>query len=307
MDVKSLALTLMQELLILLIGILGILTIVAFFLFIRKTSGKKKVSQNEENPKESIDRVTQESSPAYQPVGEEIRNSLDPGPATGSSTVTVQQVQVAPSTTSRSEIPETQLKQFDIRKLAPKQPVVGLVGFSGSGKTVFCATLNHFINKINKDSSIWCSQEKGSQYMEQLLDALLVNHTFPEKTQMGVSREIELKIHKGSKSILMQVNDLSGEVFDRLKNTESTDWAYFFLTQSKSQNSLVGPYAYLLYSKAYILAIDCAQLFRVGIERICLHNASLWACGCKEKQKIRRTTHVSVYESRHFAPGGQQP
>ena len=57
----------------------------------------------------------------------------------------------------------------------------------------------------------------------------------------------------------MQVNDISGEVFDRLKNTESTDWAYFFLTQSKSQNALVGPYAYLLYSKAYVISIDCAS------------------------------------------------
>ena len=203
------ALTVFQELVVLLLGLIGFVAVIIFVFVLnpRKKKEEKPVSQTfpprqSDTRNEDTDALPQIQSPkqpsAYSSdngaADEEIRSSLDAGsiilPAS-SATSGSAQAQVALSPSNRSEIPESKLKNFDIKKLAPKMPVVGLVGFSGSGKTVFCATLNHFINTINKDSTVWCSQEKGSQYMEQLLDALLVNHTFPEKTQMGVSKEIE--------------------------------------------------------------------------------------------------------------------
>ena len=198
--------TISQELVILLLGLICIMAVEFLNVFVLNPRKKKKEKPSAQTfppgqsdiMNEDTDTQPQIQSPAHSSnqddADEEIRSTLDAEsiilPASSATSGTAQ-AQVALSPSNRSEIPESKLKNFDIKKLAPKMPVVGLVGFSGSGKTVFCATLNHFINTINKDSSVWCSQEKGSQYMEQLLDALLVNHTFPEKTQMGVSKEIE--------------------------------------------------------------------------------------------------------------------
>jgi len=165
-------------------------------------------------------------------------------------------------------IRERELRPFIPDKLLPtaerppREPILGMLGFSGSGKTVFCVALLHFINDIRLDPTIKADLEEGSQYIAELKDIILTDRYLTEasgklKTPPNKRIPVKARISIGDKSVWFYVNDISGETFSDLLNMNDDDAVISFLSMAKSQGKTVGEFAYLPYCKAYALTISC--------------------------------------------------
>ena len=165
-------------------------------------------------------------------------------------------------------IRERDLRPFNPDKLLPhaerlpREPILGMLGFSGSGKTVFCVALLHFINDIHLDPTIKADLEEGSQYIAELKDIILTDRYLNEasgklKTQPNKRFSVKARISIGDKSVWFYVNDISGETFSDLLNMNDDDAVISFLSMAKSEGKTVGEFAYLPYCKAYALTISC--------------------------------------------------
>lgn len=168
----------------------------------------------------------------------------------------------------RLGVRERDIRPFALDKLLPAaerlppEPILGMLGFSGSGKTVFCVALLHFINDVHLDPTIKADMEEGSQYIAELKDVMLTDRYLDEgssrlKTQPNKRFSVKARITMGDKSVWFYVNDISGETFSDLLNMSDDDAAISFLSMAKPEGKTLGEFAYLPFCKAYALTISC--------------------------------------------------
>jgi len=159
-------------------------------------------------------------------------------------------------------IPEEELEPFSLERFEPPQDVIGMVGFSQSGKSVFASLFTHFLHQTVKQLGIDASLEEGHDIVRDNMDWLLKKRQFPPATQPGTIRTIKILLNKKSfrtnKSILLQVNDMAGEPFSRLAEGNVADPVSFLVTYQTATGQGIGPYGFILYAKAFVITIDCS-------------------------------------------------
>jgi GTPase SAR1 family protein len=160
-------------------------------------------------------------------------------------------------------IPERQLKPFSVERFKPPQDVIGMVGFSQSGKSVFASLFTHFLHQTVKQLGVDGALEEGYETVRENMDWLLKKKQFPPATQPGTVRTIKILLTKKNfrtdKSILLQVNDMAGEPFSRLAEGNVADPVNFLLTYQTATGQGIGPYGFILYAKAFVITIDCSN------------------------------------------------
>ena len=156
----------------------------------------------------------------------------------------------------------------DARNSFHDKNIIAFLGQPKSGKTVVFALLkhalfNHFIPKRSKEFNAIVTS--GQTLINKILGDMIKKQLFPPITR-PIDRPIfSIEIHKirgkGPSEIELILNDMSGENhMDYLVNEYGNpdDRLEHILTLHSSNNPF-GPLSYLIFSKIYVIIIDCTE------------------------------------------------
>jgi len=146
---------------------------------------------------------------------------------------------------------------------------IAFLGEVLSGKTVASAffkhaLFNYFVPKSRgKYEAIVI---KGSDTINDTLKYILKESIFPPTTWPIERRTISIEIHtmkgRGPPKIQLVLKDISGEKYTEFLTKEYDDSEkrlYDILTFNKNDDEKVGPLAHLVFSKIYVIIIDCQK------------------------------------------------
>ena len=140
---------------------------------------------------------------------------------------------------------------------------VAMIGFSGSGKTVFASLFANFMYEAGEHLGMKIVLQDGFKTVGNNMEYILNKRQFPPNTQPGELRPIEIVLTKKAfpreKSVLLQVVDMAGEAFEKLVNSEVNDPVQFLRTFGRREGQMKGPYAFIFEAKALIITIDCSD------------------------------------------------
>ncbi len=177
--------------------------------------------------------------------------------------------QPPPTQPKEDEEPQVPKKTIGILNAAKESfegsKIVALLGDSDSGKTVAATLLkdaifSHFLPK--HEDKFAANLVNGYDILSASEESMF-SGTFPDPTTEGTTYEIEYEIENkdvlGSKTQI-KIRDIDGEDYNELilgPDLEPMTRIREVLTRGKSANQAFGPMSYFIFSKMYILLIDC--------------------------------------------------
>ena len=140
---------------------------------------------------------------------------------------------------------------------------VAMIGFSGSGKTVFASLFASFMDEAGEQLGMTMVLQDGFKTVRHNMEYILNKRQFPPNTQPGELRPIQILLTKKAfpreKSVLLEVVDMAGEAFEKLVDDEVSDPVHFLRTVGRREGEMRGPYAFIFDAKALIITIDCSD------------------------------------------------
>lgn len=140
---------------------------------------------------------------------------------------------------------------------------VAMIGFSGSGKTVFASLFASFMDEAGEQLGMTMVLQDGFKTVRHNMEFILNKRQFPPNTQPGELRPIQILLTKKAfpreKSVLLEVVDMAGEAFEKLVDDEISDPVHFLRTVGRREGEMRGPYAFIFDAKALIITIDCSD------------------------------------------------
>ena len=146
--------------------------------------------------------------------------------------------------------------------------IVSFLGDVKSGKTVVSALLkhslfNHFIPK--KSAQYQAVVSSGNTVMNNILGNMIEKGQFPPSTRPIDNPEVIIEIHKkigrGSGKIELMLRDTSGENYSDylVEEYSNHDKRIEDILTINAIDKKIGPLSYLIFSKIYIILIDCSK------------------------------------------------
>ena len=185
----------------------------------------------------------------------------------------------------------------DARNSFHDRNIVAFLGHPKSGKTVVSALLrhalfNHFIPKKNGEYDAIVAN--GQTLMNRILGDMIKNQLFPPITRPVDSPVLSIKIHKmrgsGPSEIELIFRDMSGENYTDyfVSEYENPDDRLDNILTANNSGSTVGPLSYLIFSKIYVIIIDCDERQNWELEQ---SYAAQVIQSLHEIHKIAKSTH----------------
>lgn len=146
--------------------------------------------------------------------------------------------------------------------------IVTLLGEPSTGKTVVSALLKHALfDKFipMHGGKFQAIVERGGDKIDRILKGMKVDCRFPSATTRVDAPKTVLEVHKmigeGAGKITLVFQDSSGEEYMELMHRELDDPKKRLeeILARNNEDGKVGPFAPYVFSKVYLLAIDCSK------------------------------------------------
>lgn len=155
------------------------------------------------------------------------------------------------------------------RKQLYDKDLVAFLGEDFSGKTVVSALLKHALSNYfvpRSRGKYEAIVTGGSNIINTTLKYILKESRFPPRNWPIEKLTVVIEIHtmkgRGPSIIQLTLRDMSGENYTKFLTKEYEDpekRVYDILTFNKDDDEKVGPLAHLVFSKIYVIIIDCSK------------------------------------------------
>ncbi len=159
------------------------------------------------------------------------------------------------------------ISSLDIAKKSfENQKIISILGSLKTGKTIVGALLlDTIINKFLEDHPEYDFRIKNGIEHMKANSMSLKGGKFPEKTAESEIKQVQMILKQKKASggeIELRLNDFAGELNDYFFTNEmdASSLATRIINYEKQKGTKFSPYSFLIFSKVYVLLIDCQKI-----------------------------------------------